>query len=99
MNNYLVSIQGSSICLKGEKMISSLKIGIPKCLPSLAEKKNTIVTPTMDKKSPIHPGGSNSFNRFQVAGILAGYRENQYTGRYTNAGAQIATFPREWKQP
>ena len=31
----------------------------------------------MDEKSPIQDGGSNSFTRFQVAGILAGYLENQ----------------------
>ena len=32
---------------------------------------------------------SNSFKRYQVAGTLAGYLENQYSGRYLDPGAQI----------
>ena len=59
-----------------------MNVGVPKYkVPILAEKKKKMETEIMDRKIPIHPGGSNSFTRFQVAGILDGYLENQNSGR------------------
>ena len=70
----LLKIGVSSICLKGERTISTLKVRIPNLEdPSLEEKKKKIDTERMERNRPVHPGGSNSFNRFQVAGSLAGY--------------------------
>ena len=59
-------------------MISSMNIRIPKYdVPILAAKKRNSVTDVVDAKISIQEVGSNSFTRFQVAGILAGYLENQ----------------------
>ena len=55
-----------------------MDIRIPKYeVPILAAMKKNIVTDVIDAKIKIQEGVSNSFTRFQVAGILAGYLENQ----------------------
>ena len=59
-----------------------MDIRIPKYeVPILAAKKKNSVTDVVDAKIKIQEGVSNSFTRFQDAGILAGYLENQYSGR------------------
>ena len=59
-------------------MISSMNVRIPKYdVPILAAKNRNSVTDVIDAKIKIQEGVSNSFTRFQVAGILAGYLENQ----------------------
>ena len=59
-----------------------MNVWIPKYeVPILAAMKKKIVTNIMDVKIPIQPGGSNSFTRFQVGATLAGYLENQKSGR------------------
>ena len=67
------------IYLKGEKMISSENVRIPKYkVPILAEKRKNNETERMERKSPIQPAGSKIPRRFQVGSVLAGYLENQY---------------------
>ena len=64
--------------LKGERIISSMNVGIPKFEePTLAAKKKKIVTRTIDVKISIQDVGSNSPRRFQIGDTLAGYLENQ----------------------
>ena len=59
-------------------MISSMNVRIPKYeVPILAAKKKKRVTDIIDVKINIQDVGSNSFRRFQVGAILAGYLENQ----------------------
>ena len=59
-------------------MISCMNVLIPKYeVPILAEKKKKIITDIIDEKIRIQDGVSNSFTRFQVGAILAGYLENQ----------------------
>ena len=59
-----------------------MDIRIPKYeVPILAAMKKKIVTDTIDVKINIQDGVSNSFTRFQVEATLAGYLENQYSGR------------------
>ena len=59
-----------------------MTVRIPKCkFPILAEKKKKIVTDIIERKISNQDVGSNSFTRFQVGRILAGYLENQYEGR------------------
>ena len=65
------------IYLKGERIISSMTVRIPKYLPILAEMKKKIVTNVVDVKINNQDVGSNSFTRFQVGATLAGYLENQ----------------------
>ena len=63
-------------------MISSMMVRIPKYdVPILAAKRRKIVTDVIDAKIKIQEGVSNSFTRFQVGATLAGYLENQYSGR------------------
>ena len=77
-----------------------MNVRIPKYeVPILAAMKKKIVTDIIEMKISIQDVGSNSFTRFQVGATLAGYLENQYSGKYINPGAQLATFPRPWKQP
>ena len=55
-----------------------MNVRIPKyVVPILAARKRKSVTDVVDAKIKIQEGVSNSFTRFQVAGILAGYLENQ----------------------
>ena len=55
---------------------------IPKYkVPILAAMKKKMVTDIIEMKISIQDVGSNSFTRFQVAATLAGYLENQYSGR------------------
>ena len=66
------------IYLKGERIISSVNVLIPKYeVPILAAMKKKIVTNIIDVRINIQDGGSNSFRRFQVGLTLAGYLENQ----------------------
>ena len=74
---YIVYFEGP-VYLKGERIISSMNVRIPKFkFPSLAEKKKKIDTDIIDAKISNQDVGSNSFRRFQVAATLAGYLENQ----------------------
>ena len=55
-----------------------MTVRIPKCkFPILAEKKKKIVTDIIERKISNQDVGSNSFTRFQVGRILAGYLEYQ----------------------
>ena len=75
--DHIVSFLGL-VYLKGERMISSMNVRIPKCVvPILAAMKKKIVTNTIETKINIQDVGSNSFTRFQVGATLAGYLENQ----------------------
>ena len=70
------------VYLKGERIISSMNVRIPKCVvPILAAMKKKIVTNTIEIKINIQDVRSNSFKRFQVGATLAGYLENQYSGK------------------
>ena len=70
------------VYLKGERIISTLKVRVPKSeVPILAAMKKKIVTDIIEIKINIQDVGSNSFRRFQVGATLAGYLENQYSGR------------------
>ena len=64
------------IYLKGERIISSVNVWIPKYeVPILAAMKKKIVTKRIDMKISIQDVGSNSFTTFQVGASLAGYLE------------------------
>ena len=64
--------------LKGERIISSMNVLIPKYkVPILAEIQKIIVTDNIDVKISIQDCTSNIFRRFQVGATLAGYLENQ----------------------
>ena len=66
------------IYLKGERIISSMTVRIPKYeVPILAAMKKKIVTNVVDVKINIQEVRSNSFRRFHVGATLAGYLENQ----------------------
>ena len=66
------------IYLKGERIISTVVVRIPKYeVPILAAMKRKIVTDIIDVKINIQHGRSNSFRRFQIGATLAGYLENQ----------------------
>ena len=57
-------------------------VGIPKYLvPILAARKKKSVTNIIEMKINIQDVRSNSFNRFHIGETLAGYLENQYSGR------------------
>ena len=78
---YGVNFEGP-FYLKGERIISSMTVRIPKYeVPILAAKKKKSATDVVDAKIKIQDGVSNSFTRFQVGATLAGYLENQYAGR------------------
>ena len=80
INFYIVYFEGP-IYLKGERIISSMNVRIPKYeVPILAAMKKKIVTNIIDVKISVQDGGSNSFTRFQVGATLSGYLENQYVG-------------------
>ena len=69
------------VYLKGESIISSRNVRIPKHeVPTLAEMKKKIVTDMIESKINIQDVRSNSFRRFQIGATLAGYLENQYSG-------------------
>ena len=66
------------IYLKGERIISSMNIRIPKYeVPILAAIRKKRVIDKIESKINTHDVGSNSFKRFQIGEILAGYFENQ----------------------
>ena len=70
------------IYLKGESIISARNVRIPKHeVPTLPEMKKKIVTDMIESKINIQDVRSNSFRRFQIGATLAGYLENQYSGR------------------
>ena len=72
-------VKWSKLCLKGERIISSLYVRIPKCeVPILAEKKKKKDTEIIDENINIHDGGSNSFRRFHVGLTFSGNLLNQY---------------------
>ena len=50
-------------------------------VPILAERKKKNETNRIERKSNIQDIGSNTFRIFQVGATLAGYLENQYSGR------------------
>ena len=50
-------------------------------VPILAEMKKKNETNKIDRKNNIQDIGSNTFKIFQVGATLAGYLENQYSGR------------------
>ena len=67
-----------TIYLKGERIISSMDIRIPKYLvPILAAMKKKIVTNTIERKINIQDVRSKSFSRFQVGATLAGNLDHQ----------------------
>ena len=71
-----------SVYLKGERIISSANVRIPKYeVPSLAENEKKRDTSKIDRKINVQDGRSNSFRRFQMGGTFAGYLVNQYSGK------------------
>ena len=72
---YIVKFVGS-IYLKGERIISSVNVRIPKCkVPILAETKKIIETEKIDRKSNIQDTGSKTLTIFHVGSASAGYLE------------------------
>ena len=66
------------IYLKGERIISSMDIWIPKYLvPILAARKKKSVTNMIEMKINIQDVRSNSFSKLKIGATLAGYLENQ----------------------
>ena len=70
------------IFLKGERIISSLKVWIPKYeVPIFAEIKKKIETKRIERKINIQDCVSNILTMFHVGANLAGYLVNQYCGK------------------
>ena len=65
--------------LKGERIISSLKVWRPKYeAPILAETKKNKDTERIDRNVNNQERGSTNMRRFHMGDIFSGYLENQY---------------------
>ena len=65
--------------LKGERIISSLKVWRPKYeAPILAETKKNKDTERIDRNVNNQERGSTNMRRFHMGYIVSGYLENQY---------------------
>ena len=69
------------ICLKGERIISPVKVFRPKDeFPIFAEINKKMETETIETKIHIQAWRLKSFKRFQVGETSDGYLENQWRG-------------------
>ena len=83
--------------LNGQRIISSLNVWRPKEeAPILAETRKNKDTETIDRNVKNQEMVSTNMTRFNAGDLFSGYLENQYSGRYTDPEAQVATVPRPW---
>ena len=71
--------QSDKVDLKGERIISSLNVWIPKYeAPTLAETRKNNDTEKIDRNVNIQDMGVKRLTRFHTGDLCSGYLENQY---------------------